>query len=49
VSATVLYMSISGDGLIAGPNETVDNPLGDAGMRLHEWNFTGGPGADGTV
>jgi len=49
VSATVLYMSISVDGFIAGPNETVGNPLGDAGMRLHEWNFTGGPGADGTV
>jgi len=39
MSKTVLYMSISLDGFIAGPNETVENPLGDGGMRLHEWIF----------
>jgi dihydrofolate reductase len=37
MSATVLYMSISLDGFIAGPNERVDNGLGDGGERLHEW------------
>jgi dihydrofolate reductase len=37
VGATVLYMSMSLDGFIAGPNETPDNPLGDDGHRLHEW------------
>ena len=37
--ATVLYMSMSLDGFIAGPNETVDNGLGDGGDRLHEWIF----------
>jgi dihydrofolate reductase len=37
VSATVLYMSMSLDGFIAGPNEGPDNPLGDGGHRLHEW------------
>jgi dihydrofolate reductase len=37
VSATVLYMSMSLDGFIAGPNEAPDNPLGDGGHRLHEW------------
>jgi dihydrofolate reductase len=41
VSATVLYMSMSLDGFIAGPNETPDNPLGDGGHRLHEWALTG--------
>jgi dihydrofolate reductase len=35
--ATVLYMSMSLDGFIAGPNETADNGLGDGGHRLHEW------------
>ena len=35
--ATVLYMSMSLDGFIAGPNATVDNGLGDGGERLHEW------------
>jgi len=40
VSATVLYMSMSLDGFIAGPNERPDNGLGDGGERLHEWFFT---------
>lgn len=37
MSATVLYMSISLDGFVAGPNERVDNGLGDGGERLHQW------------
>lgn len=37
MSATVLYMSMSLDGFIAGPNEGPDNGLGDGGHRLHEW------------
>jgi dihydrofolate reductase len=41
VSATVLYMSMSLDGFIAGPNEGPGNGLGDGGERLHEWGFTG--------
>jgi dihydrofolate reductase len=41
VSATVLYMSMSLDGFIAGPNEGPDNGLGDGGHRLHEWYFAG--------
>jgi dihydrofolate reductase len=45
VSATVLYMSMSLDGFIAGPNAGPDNGLGDGGDRLHEWFFAGG-GAD---
>jgi dihydrofolate reductase len=35
--ATVLYMSMSLDGFIAGPNEGPGNGLGDGGDRLHEW------------
>ena len=42
MSATVLYMSMSLDGFIAGPNEGPDNGLGDGGHRLHEWLMTGG-------
>jgi dihydrofolate reductase len=41
VSATVLYMSMSLDGFIAGPNERPDNGLGDGGHRLHEWVLPG--------
>ena len=36
-------MSISLDGFIAGPNESVENGLGDGGERLHEWALTGDP------
>ena len=41
MSATVLYMSMSLDGFIAGPNERPDNGLGDGGHRLHEWVLPG--------
>jgi dihydrofolate reductase len=41
MSATVLDMSISLDGFIAGPNAGVGNGLGDGGQRLHEWAMTG--------
>jgi dihydrofolate reductase len=37
VAATVLSMSMSLDGFIAGPNEGPGNGLGDGGHRLHEW------------
>jgi dihydrofolate reductase len=48
MSATVLYMSMSLDGFIAGPNETLDNGLGDGGERLHEWAFASEPsGSEG--
>jgi dihydrofolate reductase len=42
MSATVLYMSMSLDGFIAGRNERLDNGLGDGGHRLHEWALAGG-------
>jgi dihydrofolate reductase len=42
MAATVLYMSMSLDGFIAGPNESPDNGLGDGGEHLHEWVLPGG-------
>src|SRR5436853_7392375 len=32
-------ISISLDGFVAGPDQSVDNPIGVGGMRLHEWVF----------
>ena len=53
MTATVLYMSMSLDGFIAGPNEGPGNGLGDGGNRLHEWVLTGeenhGSGVPGVV
>ena len=46
MSATVLYMSMSFDGFIAGPNETPANGLGDGGERLHEWLLSRGAEGD---
>ena len=37
MSKTVLYMSMSVDGFIAGPNVAPGNGLGDGGERLHQW------------
>ena len=47
MSASVLYMSMSLDGYIAGPNDAPGNPGGDGGAveRLHAWGYT----ADGDV
>ena len=42
MSTTVLYMSMSLDGFVAGPNEGPDNGLGDGGHRLHHWLMSGG-------
>lgn len=37
MSRSVLYMSMSLDGFIAGPNDEPGNPGGDDFMRLHRW------------
>jgi dihydrofolate reductase len=37
MSSSVLYMSMSLDGYIAGPDDEPGNPGGDGFMRLHEW------------
>lgn len=34
-----LWIAMSLDGYVAGPAQSVDNPLGIGGMRLHEWVF----------
>lgn len=37
MSSSVLLMSMSLDGYIAGPNDEIGNPGGDGFMRLHKW------------
>jgi dihydrofolate reductase len=43
MSKLVLYMSMSLDGFIAGPGDSLDNPFGTGGQRLHDWAFDGPP------
>ena len=40
MSTSVLYMAMSLDGYIAGPNDEPGNPGGDGFARLHEWFVT---------
>src|SRR6266568_4114321 len=40
MSTSVLYMSMSLDGFIAGPNDEPGNPGGDGFSRLHDWLAT---------
>jgi dihydrofolate reductase len=39
VSRLRFHISMSLDGFVAGPNQSTENPLGEGGMRLHEWVF----------
>lgn len=55
MSVSVLHMSMSVDGYIAGPNDEPGNPGGDGFDRLHEWfapsggEFVRPPGAAGEL
>lgn len=33
------HQSVSLDGFSAGPNQSLENPIGEGGLRLHEWMF----------
>jgi dihydrofolate reductase len=46
MGSTILYMSMSLDGFIAGPNDEPGNGLGDDGDRLHEWALKGAHAAE---
>jgi dihydrofolate reductase len=37
VSRVRVHISVSGDGYVAGPNQSEENPLGEGGERLHDW------------
>lgn len=42
MSKVVLYMSMSVDGFIAGPDDSKEHGLGVGGERLHDWLSAGG-------
>ena len=47
MSKVVLDVSMSLDGFSAGPNVREEEPMGDGGERLHEWQFGPEGGVDG--
>ena len=36
---TTAHMSMSLDGFVAGPDQTIDDPLGRGGMAVHRWHL----------
>ena len=39
MSKVRVHISVSADGYVAGPNPTLEDPLGEGGEGLHEWMF----------
>jgi dihydrofolate reductase len=39
MNSVTCQISISLDGFVAGPDQSLENPIGEGGMRLHEWAF----------
>lgn len=39
MTAVTCGVTISADGYVAGPNQSLENPLGEGGERLHRWQF----------
>jgi dihydrofolate reductase len=48
MTSVVCNISVSVDGFVAGPNQSREDPIGQGGMRLHEWHFNP-QGADSAV
>ena len=61
MSRVTCHQTMSIDGFSAGPNQSLENPIGEDAMRLHEWMFEtaafwrmqgedrGAEGADSTI
>jgi dihydrofolate reductase len=39
MTLTTAHMSVSLDGFVAGPDQTLEDPIGRGGMALHQWHF----------
>jgi dihydrofolate reductase len=39
MSKVRVHITVSADGYAAGPNPSLENPLGEGGGRLHDWAF----------
>jgi dihydrofolate reductase len=39
MSKVTCDLAMSVDGFVAGPNQSLDNPIGEGGDRLHRWMF----------
>ncbi|MCW2766652.1 MAG: 5-amino-6-(5-phosphoribosylamino)uracil reductase [Nocardioides sp.] len=39
MTITTAHLSVSLDGFVAGPNQTMADPIGRGGLALHQWHF----------
>ena len=39
MASVIFNISMSLDGFVAGPNQSLEHPLGEGGERLHDWAF----------
>jgi dihydrofolate reductase len=39
MSKVICHQAISIDGFTAGPNQSLENPIGEGGTQLHQWMF----------
>jgi dihydrofolate reductase len=42
MSLVTCHVSISLDGFLAGPDQSLENPIGIGGLKLHQWHFNAG-------
>ena len=49
MSRVTCRISVSLDGFVAGPEQSLEDPLGTGGERLHEWAFGSADEADARV
>ena len=47
MSLITCHVSISMDGFIAGPDQSLENPIGVGGLKIHQWHFGDGPTHEG--
>ena len=48
MTSVICQLTVSLDGFVAGPDQSLENPLGEGGEDLHTWMFAGegGPAVD---
>jgi hypothetical protein len=39
MSRVRVHITVSADGYVAGPRQSLENPLGEGGSGLHDWTF----------
>ena len=50
MTTTIAHLSISLDGFVAGPEQSLEQPIGVGGLRLHQWHFDADePGHEASV